>query len=73
MTLDVLGATLQPAARRITAQYCKLQPSEAGQARLATDVWHIIETCRMITQPIGAEGRCGCTDAIIYCNVGWIC
>lgn len=73
LVMDVLGATLQPAARRITAQYSKLHPSEAWQARLAADVWHIAETCRMITQAIGMQGRCACIYVEIHRNVSWIC
>ena len=69
VTMDVLGACLLPAARCIIAQYSKLQPSEAWQARLAADVWHITETCLAITQPIEAVGRCGCTVVSICRNV----
>ena len=69
MTLQVLGATLQPAARCITAKYSKLEPSEAWHARLAADVWHIVETCHMITQPIGAVDRYGCINVDICHSV----
>lgn len=64
ITLDVLGSTLQPAAHRITLKYSKLQPAEPWQARLAADVWHAVETCEMMTQPVAAAGRCNCVIAL---------
>lgn len=70
MTLDILGATLQPAAHCITAKYSRLQPSEAWQARLAADVRHIVQTCRMMTQPVGHAGRCGYIIPDIDSSVG---
>lgn len=64
----VLGSSLQPAAQRITAKYSKLQPAGPWQARLAADVWHVVETCQMMTQPIEAAGRCACAFCSDLCG-----
>lgn len=49
---DVLSRALQDGLESISLKYTSLQPSEQWQAFLAADVWFVVQTCHLITEPL---------------------